>query len=383
VRLPFGLLSDGPGESLYSYLLGRVLSRSVAHDGAGASVDAETLSHVLHLEASAPARHWGQALQLSAEWFQLRGVDPTVLEQERSLVLETSPALAAEGGLLTFGTAAWNQVVRHGRSDARVLRDVAGVTPESLLAFANARLRVGEGVQLAVCGPAALEVVREAIQFELGDLSSLPPETPRCTVDPASLLEPRDLHATWDLPVGLYLEWYALPSASPEERAMGHVLVRELMQRVLAAGMERGVPCRVSPLQAPEGRWVALSAVVQDAAEVPGLTAQFREELDRLLERQPGTLGVEMALVQAALENRSPLDLTALRNSHPPQLRHDALEGDALRRVLSLEYEMGAPREELAVVFRSVARPQLEEYVRTVFSAERRSTLFLSPGSHD
>lgn len=385
--LPWGLLSDGPGEAQLSHLGEHLVVRSLAPAATDLRVEGillggETMALNLRLDTYAPIDRWETALGWHGSWLERRALAspalPALLGRERGRVDEELKQTCAQGYSHKWALAAWNQVVRHGRGHAAVQGDLATVREQTLLEVAARRVGAGDGVLFVSVGPVPRAEVVAAIEIRLGALPQWAAVLPAPAAERGSIVAPGERRATWDLPLGHYLEWYPVPGGDAASLvgadALAFLLNTRLQQRghLGASGIQAHA---TADLITPEGRWLLLSASLPRLEDEAVVRAEIAEVLAGLRELPEAPLVVGQMTSQLA---EWP-DFAALRAQFGAQPGVDWIEAQQVLFLVYAQLNLGLGLFDLAEAYSRLTRAGLEAFAAQVLVADRASVLVLAP----
>ncbi len=245
--LPIGLLTDDAGAAQFAHLLEHMLIRSVDPGGLevdGQAINGETNGSLVRFEVIGPPSKLTEMAGRLHRWLAAREFSPRVLETEKLRIQEEEQSTVAGGFAAKWASAAWSQVVLHGRSHAAVHGDVAQASAPALAAYAAARVRLDRPFTILAVGPSRHDEVVGAIR------SAFPPadaQPGRGAVDAESRTATRPetrptrtaIAATWDLDVRHRLDWIVVRVGSAADRLAAAAVAQEL-QRMAAMRSRAG-----------------------------------------------------------------------------------------------------------------------------------------------
>ncbi|RKY22483.1 MAG: hypothetical protein DRQ55_00870 [Planctomycetota bacterium] len=386
--LPWGLLDDGAGQTQLAHLAEHVLVRSVdpAMDDLmvdGIMVQGETMALTLRLETYAPPDRWRKALGWHADWLAGRALSEEALRlglpRERAQVVTEVELSTRSSFTHKWALAAWNQVLRHGATHVEVLGAVNDVSREVLASELAARVVPGPDVFFVSVGPVPQAEVLEAMQERLGKLPAKAPRHAVSGLSPEQVREVSAREATWDLPLGHYMEWYLMPDEGPLDRVAADALSAIINHRIAQRGSltQAGVQATaVADLITPEGRWMLLTASLpkpEDEALVRRVLGEIVGGLDALPEA-----GLVVGQMSSQLGEWP--DFRLLRESLASQPGVEWIEAMQTLFLLYAQINMGLSHSELPGAYSGLSAEFLQAFAREHMLPARRSELLLTTG---
>jgi len=380
--LPLGLLGDEPDHAQYSHLAEHMLLRSTdpgSLEVDGLLLNGETTGLQLRLECFVAPERWTEGLSRHVSWLTARSVDGEVLAREKAAIAGEQSSTVSAGYTHKWALAAWNQVVRHGRSHAAVARDVGDASVGSTEAYLRQHVGSGADMRVVSVGPVPLAEARAALQAAFGGLPDTRAAAVPSALPPEEVLAVGVRHATWDLPARHYLEWYPVPSDTPLERVQVDALAQVVNVRLSQRGRLESIGVHVlaqADLVSPEGRWFLISASLPEGVDV----ALLRSELDDVLDGLRPTADVGAIVRQLAVQLLELPDFAEVRKelgSHPAAAW---IEAQQVLYMMYAQANMGLDRDTLRAVYPQLNAEGVIDVARQVFGAGKRSSLLLAPG---
>ncbi len=389
--VPLGLASDGPGQAQWSHLVEHMLIRSNDPEGfssGGVTLNGETMASSLRLDTYAEPDQWRSALARHVRWLSTREFDAEVLEREKSNIASEEEITLERGATGKWAVAAWNQIVRCGREHAAVHGDVAGAEVDALAAYVGERVHIGPGITFIAAGPVEPEELRGALEeeFALSEDSGVGKEgggRGKTVCEASRLFDFGDACATWDLDAWHYLEWYALPARSPEERLAAEIIAERVAASLSASKeplLAGGRATAGSEIETADGRVLLLSVSVDSGTDIDGLREVLADLLAHCAEDGKGRMPLSMSIMQMGMQSAVTPNFSALRRRFGSSPAADLVEGQVALGLFSLEARTGIALTDLAGVCQALDPDSVRAIAKESLVPGRRSSLLLEPG---
>lgn len=382
--LPLGLLSDDPGRAQFSHLCEHMLIYGVDPellDEDGLEYNGETTGNALRLDVYAEPEAWEASIRLQAAWLAASDFEDGVLEREKGRIEGEESMTTRHGALGKWAQAAFSQVALGGLDRAAIHGDVADATVDQVEDYLARHLTIGSGVRVVTVGPVDPKELRRVIEAEIGAV-----RRESLSLEEAALPKLRDPfafgdgRAEWDLDGRAYLEWYPLPSGSPEDRAAAIVLSVRLNQMLFQSthpDLGGGRVIVDHSLDTPAGRGIMLVTTLSDSSKPEDVRAALRETLDRVTESGAGLPDLAFSCKSLAIEvsGLPPWELVRDRAKGMPN-SHMA-EANVILGSCNLEFGSGMTLPELEKAFGALDAEGVEALVEETLAPAKRSSLVL------
>ena len=379
--LPLGLLHDDSGRAQYSHLVEHMLIRGTDPDNLsapGMTFNGETTGDALRVETNATLEQWEASLDRHLEWLELEAVSAEVLEREKGRIAQEEASTVENGFTHKWAEAAWNQVVRHGRSHAAVHADVEHATPKELFEYAKQHLGQLNTVLIASVGPIDPEAIRAKLAQALSGRTAEAPSARALEASNKKLSGGATSTATWDLDAHHMVQWMELRDLDARDRVAGHVLVQLLNMELAKPGEFELGHLLTSTASVSEGRYLMFSASLLKPEDADRARVVFESALDRVLAGK--SFPIPLALTQLRAQAGQNVDPAPARKQLERMGRDTTLiEVQLLLSAVMNELRLGLNYEEIQAAWEALDLEQMESYLEHVRTEVKVSSLVLSP----
>ena len=381
VRLPFGLISDGPGRTQWAHLAEHMLIRHLDPIGVGSEsmeFNGETTGNAMRLEVYCTPDHLPQALNKLQGWLNTESIDPAVLAREKMMIEQEELGTTSNNATQKWALSAWNQVVRHGATHVSVHQDVANAAASAVQDYLP-RIATDASISILSVGPVAVTEVRDQVESMLAAINrrSSPPIAATRPIE--EIFANENYHVTWDLDAFHYLQAYRIADDTPTNRLAGVVVAMFLWQRLwpsasddMRFGVERG-------LVTPEGRWLVISASLSSDAVDPAKQA-IHAVLTDLRKQNIEALNSALATAKFSLVPLPNFAQVRAMQGNDPSSKY--LEANLVLGRAAVHWDTALSRSEFADTLNALTAEDLRTFVEEVFSEQNSQTLFLKPSSN-
>jgi len=378
--LPLGLLHDDAEHAQYSHLVEHMLIRSTDPDNLsapGMTFNGETTGDALRVETYAEVEKWEASLDRHLKWLELEAVSEEDLEREKGRIAREEASTVQNGYTHKWAEAAWNQIVRHGRSHAAVHADVVGATPDGLLDYAKQHLGQLNTVLIASVGPVDPAAIRAKLAEGLSERTVALSSTPRQASN-KKLPARTTTTATWDLDAHHMVQWMELRDRDARDRVAGHALVQLLNMELAKPGEFKVGHLFTSTASVPEGRYLMFSASLAEPEDADRARAVFESALDKVLSGK--SFPIPIALTQLRAQAAQSIDPAPARKQLERMGRDTTLiEAQLLLTAVMNELRLGLNYEETRAAWAALDLDQMESYLEHVRTHAKVSSLVISP----
>lgn len=374
--LPLGLATDGAGRTQWSHLVEHLTLRTTGPITSYKERNAETLPDCMHLDFLGSTDNWRTGLDLQAKWLSGLPFSREALEEEVPKAL--AEVKMTEANLFThkWAAAAWNQVVRHGRTNVDVFGDLKTAKLGDVQAYRDQHFALLDRVVLCIVGGVPADTLKPEIEKRFGALRSVAKALPIATSTKQS---PRNQTATWDLSARHYIQYYAIPGPDHEDYAtlyLGAMLLnsRFFMDHSIKQSIGT-VFCGVD-LVAPEGAYLYISASFKPDVPAEKVATLIAEKIRELAEPAP-MAQIQMLAMNLSMQLSAPSDLDAALRVKPAQVSELMIVGNLGLQWGLHEYRYGEHRSAIAAAIRSVDHARVAAVAKKYLSNDKRRTLLL------
>ena len=381
---PVGLAHDDADRTQYAHLVEHMLIRSTDPDGLhvdGIRINGETTTSVLRLETIGPADRWRDALARHAAWLSADEFTADVLEREKGRIAGEADSTVPAGYTHKWAVAAWNQVVRHGRSHAALIGAIEDATVDDVQAYVASRVPVGEDVLVVAVGPVPVDEVEAALRRGVGAVDRRP-SSPTTERDASDVEFHGDHDGTWDLDAHHYMAWYPARADDPNDRVAIQLLSQALLQSIYGEAQAAGVQAMVSAdLVAADGAQLVVSVGGFGAEQADDIRALVDNAMDSA-RRQLAHYPVSMALRNFVSQVVADPDYAALRDQFAGRPGADLLEAQLTLSRVYVQLHTGLSFAELGRACDDVTPESFADLADRVLDGPR-GTLLLRPKAQE
>lgn len=385
--LPLGLLNDAKDRAQFSHLIEHMLIRSTdpARLGIdGIMLNGETMGSTMRLESIAVPAKWKEALGRHVRWLSVKTIDATGMSKEKKNISAEVDNTLRRGYTHKWALAAWNQVIRHGKTHARVVGDVAAANQAQVVALLPQALEFGK-IRVYCVGPIPAEEIKKLL------VASFPAPTKEkagrekagktsATARKKQPLPARKTRATWDLARAQLMLWFPLAGKKADEYLAAEVMARNINMNLMAARKLKslGVIAMASVERLPDAAGVPRVSVLLSASCKADSDALVIEE--HMLKAVSGLTKVSLGftLMNVKMQGVALPDFTSWRN----RLRGRAaelFEAQVALQVAYRELNSGLDSQEYAKAIGLLDKDRVIELYAAWMQPKQAHSLFLTP----
>ncbi len=376
--LPLGLASDGAGRTQWSHLLEHLTLRTTGPITDYRERNAETMSDGMHLDFLGTTDNWREGLDLQAKWLSGLAFSEPTLREEIPKALSEATSTVANLYTHKWAAAAWNQVVRHGRTDVAVLGDLRNAKLGEAQAYRDEHLVLLDRVVLCVIGGVPADTLKPEIEKRFGAIRSgakaLPPAVKQAAVG-------GELRATWDLDARHYMVFFPIPAADHQDYASLFIAAMFLNSQIF---MDREIKeltgavfCGVD-LATPEGSYFYISASLKPSASLEQVKDRIVFHLHKLVD-DAALAQIPMLAMSLSRQLSIPPDLSQALKFKPPQVTEAMMLGNLGLQWGLFDFRYGDQRAALAAALKAVSASQVSAAAKKHLADPKRTTLLLEP----
>ncbi len=380
--VPLGLQDDDADHAQYAHLVEHMLIRSTDPDTltpSGLRLNGETTAATMRLESIGDPAAFASAADRHARWLSATSFSADGLEVEKGRIEQEESWTVSRGYTGKWATAAWNQLVRHGREHAAVHGDVAAATVEELSRYVEARVPVGEPLLVVAVGPVSAAEVAVELERTIGAL----PRRVAAPVPAEAKIAAGDHAGTWDFAAHHFMEWYAVPSQDATDRLAG-ALLGQLLATRLGLDVElrkAGVNVTASTDLSVDGaRFLVLSGGTTDARQLDTIRGSIRRALREPIAARPDGFGLPMLVRQMQAQVTELPDFALLRRTVGGRGSVDFVEAQVMLSQVSfmMTSELATPAD-ASRAFARLDDDRIRDVAGRTITPERRGTLTITP----
>lgn len=374
--LPMGLAFDERDRAQWSHLIEHLVIRTTV-PGRLTNVNAETLPDHMRLDYYGTREDWREGLSHHARW--LNGLPFTEESIQTEPGRANSEADFAAKALAThkFAIAAWNQVCRCGKDHAGIKADLLRADRNALEDYRDARLVIPDRTLVCMIGGVEPDAVFTSAAEALADIE------PAAKPGPGAPVKPGDHQATWDLDARHVLLTWPIPGPDKDVEAHASLLV---LARLLLVRMAQDRHLRESlgpvlvgaDLCCPESSYFYLSATCRPGTDASEASKRLADQVAAIAVAPRETLHVRQVSEQLIREF-DVQDPDALRAQAPPSLKPGMIEAQLAVNWGTTAYRLGARRRDVTAALRTVTFEQVRKAAQEYLSADRCTSVALSP----
>jgi hypothetical protein len=370
--LPMGLAADGPGQTQWSHLIEHLVVRGTVPPMV-AWANGETVADHMRLDFYGSTNNWRDGLRHHRRWLAGEPFRDAVLQAEKPRVNSECDYTVRNLATGKFAFTAWNQVVRHGRTNVAVRGDVERATLAGLQAERDARLvQPGRCLVCVVGGLPAGEVIA-ALKEELSGIAVRGQPQPPLKVVPWSGT------ATWDLEARHWLMTWPIPGPEHPDYAALMAVALSLIQPLNSDGQlqrHAGQSFAGVDLVTPEGSFFYVTVPLRNGADPKAVRERVHHHLDALRNSPASATFTARQLAQSMAGLP---DVNLMAAQAPASMNRGMMEANVGLQWALQEFRFGTARAQLVGSLRSVSADAVVGSVTRYLAADRASELLIEP----
>ncbi|MEM7230717.1 MAG: hypothetical protein AAF517_00995 [Planctomycetota bacterium] len=379
-----GLVGDEPEQEQFAHLVEHLILRStdpVEKATAGFRVNGETSARNVRLETFCSPDRWKEALGRHVTWRKAPKVDAKLLEAEKLRILQEVDFTVPRGFAHKWADVAWNQVVRHGRSNVSIRGPVKRIDAASASEAVERYLATAQVQRMILVGPQTVDEIEKGARKVFGKVNQNTTSRKADRKIAARMVRRRHFKATWDLNATHYMEWCPLPNETDRDRAAG-VLLALYVQQVLQGSAElKAIGARAfasADMVTPEGRWLTVSVSLRNPEDLVPVRLALREVFARLKPLDNGKDAFFSFLTYVTFLMSPPMNFRAARRAQQGRPGAEYVEARVVFQRIARELGTGLSAPECTrALWHFLGYPQkLKPWVEKLLEA-KRSTLLL------
>ena len=317
-------------------------------------------------------------MKLHAKWLSGLPFTAESLDKARPTVLTQIDNVEENLATHKYANAAWHQVFQYGVTDIAIRGNIQSAQLSDLQEYRDQNLAQKDSVLLCVIGGVEPDILKEAMEEELGAISLTDKKLPHQT---ASAEIAKNLNATWDLNVTHYMESYPIPSPENKDYPALYIasllLHVSLLQDAQLKELVGYIFCGVD-LVTPEQTYFYVNASLKPDTDINKVKQRIRQLMTPIY-KSSNNMYVSMVAKSISKKLSAPPDLNTLLQDKPDNIS-DTL---ALLQVGvnwgMMEYQYGEYLSQLVDAFADITAADVASVTNRYMTEENRMTLVLTP----